>query len=161
MKSIPIRNGLIRRHILVFPPASPPCCCQTNGKDEGATSTTVEAPNTWTHPRSNCPRACTVLTQRQPAHTIWLQLLPTEGPLPTMGQGNKSLLPWPQGLHWGEHTIERPWGWQVSPRWSGFASSWGIGLERDLTCFTYLLPGPSETPKVTNPGPSWRQAPLY
>ena len=60
----------------------------------------------------------------------------------------------------GTH-YRKSWGWQVSPRWSGFASSWGIGLERDLTRFTYLLPGPSETPKVTNLGPSWRQAPLY
>ena len=42
--------GLIRSHTLVFPPASPPHHCQTNGKNEGATSTIVEVANTWIHP---------------------------------------------------------------------------------------------------------------
>ena len=71
-------------------------------------------------PRNNCLSACAMLTQRQPAHTIWVQLLTTIGPLPTMGQDNSSLLPWPQGLCWGEHTVERLWDWQVSPQCFGF-----------------------------------------
>ena len=137
--------GLIRSHILVFPPASPLHCCQTNGKNEGATSTIVDVPNTWTHPGTIVPVA--LLSQRQPAHTIWVQPLATKGQLPTMGQDNNSLLSWLQGLCWGEHTIERPWDWQVSPWCFGFAASWGIGFKKDLQVSFVFYLAPLKTPK--------------
>ena len=53
------------------------------------------------HPRNYHPSAYAMLTLRQLVDTIQVQLLTTNGPLPTIGPDNNSLLPfhrvYPQG----------------------------------------------------------------
>lgn len=49
------------------------------------------------------------------------------------------------------------WDWQVGPRRSGFAASWGIGLERDLQASPVLHLALPDSTKVINPGPCWRK----
>lgn len=43
-----------------------------------------------------------------------------------------------------EHSIKWPWDWQISSRWSGFATQWEIGLERGLQ----ISSAPPEITKV-------------
>ena len=52
-------------------------------------------------------------------------------PVETIDQDTNSLLPLPLDLPPGEHVIQWPRDWQVSPGWLGFAILWGIGLERN------------------------------
>lgn len=54
-----------------------------------------------------------MLTQRPLVNAVQVQLLTSEGPLPTAGQDDNSLVPSPQALPPGEH-ITWPWDWQVS-----------------------------------------------
>ena len=77
-----------------------------------------------------------------------------EGPPPAIGQDNNSLLTWPQDLCPGEPTTERPWHWQVSPRWFEFAALWATGLGRDLQVSPVFCLAPAKTTEVTNPGPT-------
>lgn len=54
------------------------------------------------------------------------------------------------------------WDWQVSFWWCGFATSWGIGLERVLQSSPVLHSALPETAtEVTNPGLPWRKSPFY
>lgn len=85
----------------------------------------------WTDPLSNSLSAYAMLTQRQLANTIQVQLLITKGPLPAIGQNN-DLCPCHRIYPHRKTAENGPGTGSCVPRWFEFAVLWGIGLERAI-----------------------------
>ena len=106
------------------------------------------------HERCTQPSAYQTLTQG-PDTTVHVQTRANQGEKlqPQLGTQNNLLVPLPQELPTGTHVVTWPWGWQLGPCWCGLLAPWRTGLEQGFTVTPFIVGGPPQTSKLTNPGP--------